>query len=114
MATETMVTLRGEGGVEWTLSLPLSEAIEDQVRKGTLAPVDEESRSLLEEHLFADAEDGDGGEEWVEEISVSPAAAKLAEDHGIDLEQVEGTGKEGSITKADVQAAIDAEDGDGR
>lgn len=56
--------------------------------------------------------DGPDGEA-IESVEVSAAAAKLAEAEGIDLETVEGTGKNGSITKADVQAAIDAEDDGG-
>lgn len=35
----------------------------------------------------------------------TPAAAAHAEAMGVDLTQVEGTGKDGTITKADVQAA---------
>lgn len=38
----------------------------------------------------------------------SEAAKKLAEEFNIDLETVEGTGKDGLITKDDVQAAVDA------
>lgn len=115
MATEKTVTVRGEGGVEWTLSLPLSEPLQEQVVKGALQPVDEESTALLEE-LFNDGEewfDPDGESTEEVEVSVSAAAAKLAEALGVDLTTVIGTGKGGSITKGDVEDAAPDEDPDG-
>lgn len=47
-------------------------------------------------------------EESEPEISASPAAVKLAEEHGIDLVTVEGSGAGGSIVKSDVEAAVAA------
>ncbi|MFW6084738.1 MAG: 50S ribosomal protein L21 [Gemmatimonadota bacterium] len=44
------------------------------------------------------------------EIDVTPAAAELAEEEGIDLTALEGTGKDGRILKGDVQDAIKARD----
>ena len=41
-------------------------------------------------------------------VKVSAAAKELADANGIDLSTVEGSGSGGSITKGDVQAAIDA------
>jgi pyruvate dehydrogenase E2 component (dihydrolipoamide acetyltransferase) len=41
------------------------------------------------------------------EIKVSPVARRLAEEHGVDLRQVKGTGPGGRIQKEDVQAYID-------
>jgi 2-oxoglutarate dehydrogenase E2 component (dihydrolipoamide succinyltransferase) len=38
---------------------------------------------------------------------LSPAAKKLAEEHGIKAEQVSGTGKDGRVTKEDVMNAIE-------
>jgi len=42
---------------------------------------------------------------YYEDITTTGAAAKLAEELGVDLSTVEGTGKNGKITKADVEAA---------
>lgn len=39
-------------------------------------------------------------------VDAVPSAIKLAEEHGIDLATVEGTGKDGRILKRDVQAAM--------
>lgn len=52
----------------------------------------------------ADAEDDESGE------SATPAAVKLAEEEGVDLSEVEGTGEDGKITKPDVQKFIDDSD----
>ena len=42
---------------------------------------------------------------YYEDISVTGAAAELAAELGVDISTVEGTGKDGNITKADVQRA---------
>lgn len=41
------------------------------------------------------------------QIKVSPVAAKLLQESGISIEQIEGTGAGGRITKADVQQVIE-------
>ena len=43
-----------------------------------------------------------------EAAPASPAARKLAEEQGIDPATISGTGKDGRITKEDVQRAIDS------
>jgi 2-oxoglutarate dehydrogenase E2 component (dihydrolipoamide succinyltransferase) len=42
-----------------------------------------------------------------EEVPLSPAARRLAEDRGVDVHQVTGTGRGGRITKEDVLAHLD-------
>ncbi|MFQ5746057.1 MAG: 50S ribosomal protein L21 [Gemmatimonadota bacterium] len=44
-------------------------------------------------------------------VEATPAAAALAEEHGIDLSTIEGSGKEGRILKGDVEKAIKAQGG---
>jgi pyruvate dehydrogenase E2 component (dihydrolipoamide acetyltransferase) len=41
-------------------------------------------------------------------VRVSPLARKLAAELGVDLEQVQGTGENGAITRADIEAAAQA------
>jgi len=41
-------------------------------------------------------------------VLASPVARRLAEEHGIDLESILGTGSKGQIIKADVERAIEA------
>ena len=55
--------------------------------------------------LWKDEDDNDGGE-----VHITEAARTLAESVGIDVSTVEGTGKDGTVTKGDVQAAIENED----
>jgi pyruvate/2-oxoglutarate dehydrogenase complex dihydrolipoamide acyltransferase (E2) component len=45
------------------------------------------------------------GAHYYEDIETTGAAAELAQELGVDLSTVEGTGKDGRITKADVEAA---------
>lgn len=45
-----------------------------------------------------------------EPMGVSPSARKLADESGVDLDSVTGSGRDGRITKADVAAAIDSKD----
>jgi pyruvate dehydrogenase E2 component (dihydrolipoamide acetyltransferase) len=68
---------------------------------GTAVPA-----ALAEE--LADVEGHDFGEPAEHTVKVSPTAAKLATELGVDLDTVTGTGKSHSITKSDVQAAHDA------
>lgn len=42
----------------------------------------------------------------LERLKASPIARRLAEEHGIDLAQVSGSGPEGRITKEDIEALI--------
>jgi len=44
-------------------------------------------------------------EEPVEEPEATPAAAELADEKGVDLTEVEGSGVGGKVTKADVEKA---------
>ncbi|MDZ5782805.1 dihydrolipoamide acetyltransferase family protein [Marinococcus luteus] len=44
-------------------------------------------------------------------VRVSPAAKKLASAHGIPVENIEGTGPKGRITKKDVEALIESDGG---
>jgi pyruvate dehydrogenase E2 component (dihydrolipoamide acetyltransferase) len=42
-----------------------------------------------------------------ERLRVSPVAGKMAEEHGLDLSQLQGSGPSGRIIKADVQKALE-------
>ena len=41
-------------------------------------------------------------------VNATPVARRVADEHGIDLSQVKGTGPEGQVTKGDVEAFIEA------
>jgi large subunit ribosomal protein L21 len=48
--------------------------------------------------------------EAIAEAEITPAAAELAAEHGIDVSAIEGTGKDGRVLKSDVEKAIKARD----
>lgn len=48
------------------------------------------------------------GEHYYEDIETTGAAADLAHELGIDLSEIEGSGKGGRITKSDVEKAASA------
>lgn len=75
--------------------------------------VSEDINPKIAEKLIQDRPDDFeivGAEDRAEslEVSASDAAVKLAAEHGIDLATIEGTGKDGSIVKKDVEIAITA------
>lgn len=55
----------------------------------------------------ADEQTGAAGTEAVEAAPMSPAARKLATEQGVDPASIAGTGKDGRITKEDVQRAAE-------
>lgn len=67
--------------------------------------------------LSGDAEvlDESGSDEETadEGVLATPKTRKLAEELGVDLEDIEGTGKEGRVTEEDVRAAAGGHGGDG-
>lgn len=47
-----------------------------------------------------------------DEIDITDAARELAEERGIDLTKIEGTGKDGRILKSDIDKAVKAQESD--
>jgi len=66
------------------------------------------SRKETAEQAVAEEPAEEHGENYYEDISTTGAAAELAQELGVDLSTVEGTGKGGRITKGDVEAAANA------
>lgn len=70
----------------------------------------EEPRGARRSDEPADRSPSDGGP-----VPASPATRRFAREQGIDLDEVEGSGPHGRVTRADVEAAagrVDAEHGD--
>ncbi|WP_348765502.1 2-oxoglutarate dehydrogenase complex dihydrolipoyllysine-residue succinyltransferase [uncultured Salinisphaera sp.] len=68
------------------------------------AAADDDSDAKSDEAEDEAAEKADSGDD---EAIASPAAKKLMDENDVAARNVEGTGKDGRITKADVQKAID-------
>lgn len=74
---------------------------------------DEEEEAETDETEESESEEEDSEEEEDEEVDtsdVSPAAAQLAEEHGLDVDEIEGTGKDGRVLVSDVREAIGEEE----
>jgi pyruvate/2-oxoglutarate dehydrogenase complex dihydrolipoamide acyltransferase (E2) component len=95
-------------------SHPEDDALGRTFGPGELVPnldlEDPFNQRKLDEGIFYPVDDEDA-ERIVQERTgpdVTDAAARLAAEHSIDLSEVAGTGKDGRIIDADVQAVIDA------
>ena len=103
-ATDAAGELAAEHGID------LAE-IEGTGKEGRVLKSDVEAavEALEEEEAETgeEASDEEAEPEPAGEIDVTGAAEELAEEHGIDLASIEGTGKDGRILKSDVQDAID-------
>ena len=69
---------------------PVAEVEEEQVIAEEVAPQEEEKEEPAK----------------AVEVKITPAAKKLAEEAGIDLATVKGTGKNGTILKSDISKMI--------
>jgi small subunit ribosomal protein S16 len=83
---------------------PEEEAEEESAEDEEVEEVAEEPAEdqEAEEEVEEPAEE----EESKEEISITDAARELAEEAGIDISTVEGTGKDGNILKSDIENLI--------
>ena len=81
-------------------------AIIAQIEEG-----DKTAAGLVEAQQGATVENApEPAAEQAVEKALSPAARRLTEEHSVDVAAVEGTGKNGLITKEDVRALIDAKE----
>ena len=73
----------------------------DKKTQGEFVLINKEDFDPKQHKLF-------GAEKAANGIKISKTAEKKANDAGLDLETVEGSGKDGAITVADVDAAVEA------
>ena len=91
-----LAAIEGTGKDGRILKSDVSSAVEE-AEAGEVEAAAAEEETVEEE----------AAEEEVEEIAVTGAARELAEEHGLDLAAVEGTGEDGRILKSDVEAAVE-------
>jgi len=75
------------------------EAAEEEAAEEEAEEEEQEEQEEQEEEAASAAE--------AEEIRITDAARELAEEHNIDISEVEGTGKDGNILKSDIEALIE-------
>jgi pyruvate/2-oxoglutarate dehydrogenase complex dihydrolipoamide acyltransferase (E2) component len=100
-ATGSVLVVREGEDVNEVQDRRIAEKTEAEESKSLVAPVPEAESE--QDESGEDPEDDD--EE--EEVDATPAAEEAAEEHDIDLSEVEVTGKGGRVTKADVEAAAE-------
>ena len=91
----------GKGGKKVMMARRYAETL-TKLGHGTMAQEGEYQTRMLTAGKPAVVED--------EEPLVSDAVAEFAKEHGVDLEKVVGTGKDGRIKKSDVELAIASQD----
>ena len=84
---------------------PADEAAAEAADEATAEAAVETPADEVEDEAVEAAEGGD------EEYDITPAALEYAQENGIDLAGVEGTGKDGRILKSDIDRAIKERDG---
>ena len=86
----------GSGDVKVTEKAPEKKAEKKEEKKADPAPVKAEAAPAKTEAVSSDAP------------PLSPAVRKMVEENDLDPSKIEGTGKDGRLVKADVQAALEA------
>lgn len=63
-------------------------------------------KKQVAEQVVEDADEAEEDDTQTDEIKASASAKKIAKEAGLDLSTIEGTGKDGLITKTDVENAL--------
>lgn len=92
------------GGYSTRAPKPVDNAMHRGNMPGMLPDIQEPAVTVVES---ASVEAVEPVEETKPEVPVTDAALALAEEHGLDLDLIEGTGKDGKITIGDVRAALE-------
>lgn len=111
------ITSEGTADVAGTIELKVEEG--DEVSIGQVIAViteggEKESASSSEKDSDAEPKQTEKKDEKkTAALPVSPAVRRIAEESGLDPEEVEGTGKGGRVTKADMEAALEKQQAKG-
>jgi pyruvate dehydrogenase E2 component (dihydrolipoamide acetyltransferase) len=91
------------GDIEQILVEPGQEVAVGTVLAKMRSVADKERPSVLEPKIIAEPKPSEG--EIPQRAHASPLAKRIAEDLGVDLIKIKGTGPNGAITRADVEGA---------
>jgi pyruvate/2-oxoglutarate dehydrogenase complex dihydrolipoamide acyltransferase (E2) component len=84
----------------------LRRSATDESTPATAEPAEGVEAGVEEEAVVGEASTpGEAGERKYKKVQATPAAERKAEDLGVDLSQIEGTGSGGRITVKDVREA---------
>jgi len=91
------------------MDVPVAQAIGIIAAQGEqISEVETEETATAEETTHVEeAKPEEAVEKFEERVAASPAAKRLAREHGVDLSQVVGTGPEGRIVEDDVQKFLE-------
>ena len=102
--------LMGEVAPEAETGLRTGAPVEEQEalpREAETEKVEEEQKPAPEEIGIAEAEKAPEEAQLPEGVRASPLARRMAEEEGIDLQAVKGSGPQGRIVKADVESYLE-------
>jgi pyruvate dehydrogenase E2 component (dihydrolipoamide acetyltransferase) len=105
-----IIAIIGDGPVENGQAAPAAQPAAAKAAAPTeeggaeaVARTEAESRAQVEQPAPAEAPEHTNGQATGERVKASPLARRLAEEHGIDLSKVRGTGPGGRILKENVE-----------
>src|SRR5262245_59323717 len=84
---------------------PATQGAADQSQVAAEAEVETPPEAPQQQAAPAPAENGGGGDD---RSFVSPVVARIASEHGVDVGQVQGTGRGGRVTKKDILSFIES------
>ncbi len=99
----------GGGGVHWHAAG--SGILQSAVRGIAGLREDLEKRQAPIDEAQAAADAAAKTTAAAQQVDATPAALEHAESLGVDISQIKGTGKDGKVTKGDVEAAVAAREG---
>lgn len=104
--SEDQIMYKYIGGGDWWKNIPARNLRLSDVLRLEENGITEEK--IMETGLYI---------EYDGSLEITDAAAELAEEHGIDIDEIVGTGAKGKITKTDVEnhiKSVDVEDPEGQ
>jgi pyruvate dehydrogenase E2 component (dihydrolipoamide acetyltransferase) len=109
IAPEAETGLKPDAPVAEQEALPMESATEEAAPEKEAAPAREQAASAAgQERLSGDGKEKPSGDgQFPAGVRASPLALRMAEEKGVDLKDVQGTGPQGRIVKKDIEAFLE-------